>query len=181
LAKRKVACENSRFSVYLDDLACDGQPYAQDYLVVAPKRVSHNLVTGVAILPVCEGRIGLLKVYRHAVQSDSWEIPRGFVEAGETDVTSALRELDEETGLTCDHSEIKSLGFVTPDAAVLAARVHVHVALRCVRIRPYLPIELGHREFGLFEVTEVQDMIRSSEIQDPCTLIAYFKYMYMNA
>jgi ADP-ribose pyrophosphatase YjhB (NUDIX family) len=176
LAKRRLACENERFSVFLDELTCEGRPYATDYLVVAPKQVAANLVTGVAVLPICEGRIGLIRVYRHAIQNDSWEIPRGFVEEGEGVLSSALRELEEETGLYCEPSEIRSLGFVTPDAAVLAARVHVHVALRCVRVRSYTAVELGHREFCLFDDAEVKDMISRSEIQDPCTLIAFYRH-----
>lgn len=176
LTERRLACENERFSVFLDELTCEGRPYAPDYLVVAPKQVAANLVTGVAVLPICEGRIGLIRVYRHAIQSDSWEIPRGFVEEGEGGLASALRELEEETGLSCDPNEIRSLGFITPDAAVLAARVHVHVALRCVRVRSYTSMELGHREFRLFDNAEVRDMISRSEIQDPCTLIAFYRH-----
>lgn len=177
LAKRRLACENSRFAVFFDHVVAAGSSEITDYLVVVPKQVGPNLVTGVAVLPICDGKIGLLRVYRHAIQSDSWEIPRGFVEEGESEATSALRELEEETGLSCDPGEIKSLGFVTPEAGVLAARVHVYVALRCLRTRPYLPVELGHRDFGLFGLTQVNDMIRRCEIQDPCTLVAYFKYV----
>jgi ADP-ribose pyrophosphatase len=139
LVKRKLACENSRFSVFFDELVCPGRPGASDYLVVAPKQVAGNLVTGVAVLPICDGKIGLIKAYRHAIQGDSWEIPRGFIEEGESAPVSALRELEEETGLSCDPGEIKFLAFVTPDAGILAARVQVYVALRCSRIRPYAP------------------------------------------
>jgi ADP-ribose pyrophosphatase len=152
----------------------------QDYLVVAPKQVSGNLVTGVAILPVCEGRIGLLKIYRHAVQSDCWEIPRGFVEDGESDVASALRELEEETGLACEAREIKSLGYVTPDAGILAARVHVYAAPRCIRTKPYVPLEFGHQEFRLFDRADSGALITRSEIQDPCTVVAYYRYLTLS-
>ena len=176
-AKRRLACENSRFAVYFDDLTGKGKHYAKDYLVVAPKQVSGNLVTGVAILPVCRGKIGLLKIYRHAVQNDSWEIPRGFVEEGEADVVSALRELEEETGLTCARSEIKSLGFVTPDAGILAARVHVYAALNCSRIRPYAPKEFGHQQFRVFSSRAIDDLINGSKIQDPCTIVARHKLL----
>jgi ADP-ribose pyrophosphatase len=179
LAKRRLACENSQFFVYFDDLTHHGH-HAQDYLVVAPKQVSADLVTGVAVLPIVDGKFGLLKIYRHAIQSDSWEIPRGFIDAGESDLTAALRELTEETGLSCDRSQIKSLGFVTPDAGVLAARVHVHVALGCTRIQPYSALELGHREFCLFNPAEIEELIVSSDIQDPCTAISYYKYMHNN-
>ena len=176
LVKRKLVCENSRFSVFFDELACQGRPSASDYLVIAPKQVTGNLVTGVAILPVCEGKIGLLKIYRHAIQNNSWEIPRGFIEEGENAQISALRELEEETGLSCDSDEIKFLAFVTPDAGILAARVQVYVALRCTRIRPYASTELGHREFRLFDRADIGDLISRAEIQDPCTAVAYYKY-----
>ena len=178
LAKRRLACENSRFSVYFDDLTRDGEPYAQDYMVVAPKQVSGNLVTGVAILPVCEGKIGLLKVYRHAIQENSWEIPRGFIEDGESTASSALRELGEETGLSCDPEQMKLLGMITPDAGILAARVQIYAALRCSRIRPFAPDELGHREFRLFDSADIGALISRSEIQDPCTLVAYFRHSF---
>ena len=174
--KRKLGCENSRFSVYLDEVAFPGQDSARDYLVVAPKQKSHNGVTGVAVLPIADGRMGLIQICRHAIEGESWEIPRGFVEQGETSVASAVRELEEETGLSCSPFEIQSLGFITPDAGVLAARVQLFVAPSCFRREAYRPVELGHRQFSLFDLATVGEMIAQSVIQDPCTLIAYYKY-----
>ena len=79
LVKRKLICENSRFSVFFDELAYQERPSALDYLVVAPKPVAENLVTGVAVLPICDDRIGLVKAsIGSVIQGDSWEIPRGF-------------------------------------------------------------------------------------------------------
>lgn len=119
LTKRRLACANRQFFVYFDDLTHEGQQ-AQDYLVVAPKQVSGDLVTGVAVLPIVDGKFGLLKIYRHAIQNNSWDIPRGFVEPGESEKVSARRDLGEETGLSCDVSDTQSLGFVAPDAGILA-------------------------------------------------------------
>lgn len=177
LHKRRLALENARFFVYADELMSHNQLLVRDYLVVAPKMVNPNLVTGVAVLPVCEEKFGLLQVYRHPMGADSWEVPRGFVDDGEADAVSALRELEEETGLSCDPARAFSLGVIAPDAGVLAARLHLFVATDCVRTRPYDPTELGHREFRLFEAAEVEEMIRHSVIQDTSTLVAYFKYV----
>ncbi|MBM4262150.1 MAG: NUDIX hydrolase [Deltaproteobacteria bacterium] len=175
--KRRLVCENSRFHVYFDAVQTPGHAAVNDYLVVAPKVAAENFVTGVAVLPVVDGKIGLLRVYRHAVQSDSWEIPRGFIEVGENDQSgSALRELEEETGLSCDREQLRSLGLVTPEAGLLAARVHLYVALRCRSIRPYFPAETGHVEFRVFDAEEVKNMISRSKIEDPCTVTAYFKF-----
>lgn len=176
LHKRRLALENARFFVYTDELRSQGQLLVRDYLVVAPKAIHPNLVTGVAVLPICEEKFGLLQVYRHPLGADLWEVPRGFVDEGESDIVSALRELEEETGLSCDPIKAFSLGVIAPDAGVLAARLHLFVALDCVRTRPYAPTELGHREFRLFEAAEIEEMIRHSVIQDASTLVAYFKY-----
>ena len=176
IIKRKLGCENNRFSVFLDEITFQGQAGARDYLVVAPKQTGRNGITGVAVLPVVDGRMGLIQTYRHAIEGESWEIPRGFVEQGETSVASAVRELEEETGLSCSPGEIQSLGFVTPDAGVLAARVQLFAASSCFRLEPYRPVELGHRQFSLFDPATVEEMIAQFIIQDPCTLIAYYKY-----
>src|SRR5215470_15061422 len=99
---RTVACENQKFFVFFDEIGTAGRIDTSKYLVVAPKQVGNNFVTGVAVLPICEGKIGLLRIYRHTIEGDSWEIPRGFVEKNESPVESAIRELVEETGLSCD-------------------------------------------------------------------------------
>lgn len=173
--KRRLICENSRFHVYLDDWVHQ-ERRAQDYLVVAPKLAVGDFVTGVAVLPVCEEKFGLLKIFRHAVERDCWEIPRGFVEPGESEIGSALRELQEETGLSCAMGETESLGYVTPDAGILAARVHLYAAKRCARADGFAPVEFGHQEFRLFSRPEMDGLIARSEIQDPATLVAFFKY-----
>ncbi len=183
LGKRTLVCENPCFFVYQDELSWRGRVWAGDYLVVAPRQTSKpyegsapRLVTGVAVLPVQESKIGLIKTYRHAIGENSWEVPRGFVGEGETEVESALRELEEESGLTCARDAVYSLGFITPDAGVLAARIHLFVAAECVRKHPFYPRELGHQEFRLFQPAEVNEMVARSEIQDPSTLISYFNY-----
>ena len=172
---RKLACENRQFFVYFDEIGSKTDS-AANYLVVAPKQVYQGFVTGVAVLPVCDGKIGLLRIYRHAIEEDSWEIPRGFIEKDETPLDSAVRELQEETGLMCARDQMKPLGFVTPDAGILAARVQLFAALRCSRKSLYRPAELGHEQLAFFEVDEVRRRIVNSEIQDPCTAIAFYRY-----
>ncbi len=88
---RSLVFENNRFFVFLDRVVSSVES-VRDYLVVAPKRVAADLVTGLAVLPVVEGKVGLIKTYRHAIMGDSWEIPRGFVDSGQTVLDSALRE-----------------------------------------------------------------------------------------
>ena len=176
--ERRLECANSRFEVYLDDIETSDGHTVHDYLVVAPRVRSANLVTGVGVLPVHEGKFGLLRIYRHAIQDFCWEIPRGFVDAGEDDVVSARRELVEETGLDCGDDGLISLGFITPEAGILSARVHLYAAPNCVSTRPFRPEEFGHHEFHMLDAQRLEVMIATSEIQDPCTLVACYRYLH---
>ena len=175
---RRLVCSNSRFDVYLDDIETVDGRAVRDYLVVAPRVRSTNLVTGVGVLPVHEGKFGLLRIYRHAIQDFCWEIPRGFIDAGEDDAVSARRELVEETGLDCGDDGLISLGFMAPEAGILSARVHLFAARNCVPTRPFRPEEFGHHEFHMLDAQRLEVMIAASEIEDPSTLVACCRYLH---
>jgi ADP-ribose pyrophosphatase len=174
---RKLACENSQFQIFFDELAYQGRTTVKDYLVVAPKRVISGAVSGVAILPICNKKIALIRVYRHPISDCSWEIPRGFIDEGESAIAAAIRELNEETRLDCQPEQMRSLGLLTPDTGILAARLRLFAALECERARAYAPAELGHQELRFFELDEIEKMILASEVQDPSTIAAYFIYV----
>ena len=46
----------------------------------------------------------------HATGSPRWDIPKGMAEAGESFAAAAVRELQEETGLTVAEAELRPLG-----------------------------------------------------------------------
>jgi len=177
LKTRKLGCENSQFQIFFDELAYQGRTTVQDYLVVAPKRVITGAVSGVAILPICEQKVAMIRVYRHPINDCSWEIPRGFIDEGESAGTAAIRELKEETRLDCKPEQMRSLGFITPDSGILAARLRLFVALNCENTGAYAPAELGHQELQFFEPEQIEKMIVASEVQDPSTIVAYFMYV----
>ncbi|MFD8263275.1 NUDIX hydrolase [Streptomyces griseoluteus] len=73
---------------------------------------------GAAILPICNGRIVMVRHFRHATRMWHWEIPRGFANQAETSMEAASRELTEEL-----HTEVKQLewiGKIHPDTGLLA-------------------------------------------------------------
>ena len=175
---RRLMCENTKFHVYFDHVIDKAGGEVSDYLVVAPKNSGEYLVTGVAILPIIDGQVGLIRIYRPAIRAYSWEIPHGFVDEGEDEEASALRELLEETGLVADSAFFSSLGYITPDSGILAGRVHLYVAeAGCpTNRREY---ELGLREFTLFSFLQLENMIECSEVQDTFTLAAWCKYQIL--
>jgi hypothetical protein len=54
--------------------------------------------------------------------------------------------------------------------------VELFAAMKCAQKREYAPVEIGHRELRFFNFQQVEEMIFRSEVQDPSTIIAFFKY-----
>jgi len=53
----------------------------------------------VVLIPVQDdGRIVMIRQYRHALERDIWELPAGNVEEGESAEAAAARECEEEIG-----------------------------------------------------------------------------------
>ena len=99
LRERRSLAENQVFRIYFDHVVDANGTEVPNYLVVAPKHQSADLVTGVSVLPLVAAKVGLLYLYRHAIGAMTWEVPRGFIDESETDLQSARRELLEEAGL----------------------------------------------------------------------------------
>ena len=74
----------------------------------------------VAALP--DGRLPIVRQYRPALESFTWELPAGLVDAGEEPMVCCRRELKEETGLTARN--VRALGSFAPCTARLSNRVH---------------------------------------------------------
>lgn len=111
----------------------------------------------VAVAP--DGRLPLVRQYRPAVETFTWELPAGLVDAGEDPIESCRRELLEETGLPA--VEIHPLGINAPCTGRLSNRIHVfHVAAGepAAGFRPEPGIEVR-----LVAPAELVRMIRSGE------------------
>lgn len=77
----------------------------------------------VAILALTpDGRIPLVRQFRAAVEAETWELPAGMVDPGETPESCCRRELQEETGLVA--ASVQALGVFYPDTGRLENRIH---------------------------------------------------------
>ncbi len=80
-----------------------------------------------AIVPMMDdGRLLLLKQYRHAVGAFIWEIPAGTRDPQEDEMTCARRELTEETGYTA--RKMEKIGVITPLPAYSDERISIYLA-----------------------------------------------------
>ena len=176
LKQRRLAVTNSKWKVYLDHLADERGNDIPDYLVIEGHHASDNRVTGVAVLPIIKGQIVLLRSYRHALGTELWELPRGFIDVGETATQAALRELTEETGLTCMPEDLVPLGYYAPEPATMSARGALFAATQCTGV-PRMPAdELGMSSISVFDPRAIANLVTNGEIEDAGTLIAYYRY-----
>jgi len=174
--ERKTVCETKLFSVFTDELVdVVDDVIAPDYLVVAPKHRTQEGITGIVVVPFVGDKVGLVRVFRHAVAQSGWEVPRGFVDQGETTEAAALRELEEEAGLSCNHENLLAMGCIAPDPGILDARIRCFAAMDCTLSGKEREEEFGHREFRLFARLEIEQLIRDGDIQDSVSLAAYYR------
>jgi len=176
LINRKLGCANRLIEVYLDDVAGQSSETVLDYIVVSPRQKSKNYVTGVAILPILDGALGLLQVYRYPVGEYTWEVPRGFIDAGESALTAAIRELEEETGFQCADQDMIDLGTILPEPGILAARTHIFAASKCHGTKRFKSNELGHMALRFFPIKEFSAMAQNAEIEEAHTLAVFYRY-----
>lgn len=174
--RHTLVAENLRFELFFDHIEQGDGQQVENYLVVAPKAKTADLVTGVSMFPIHCGRVGLLRVYRHPLRAWCWEVPRGFIDENEAPEEAALRELEEETGLRCSPENLISYGHYAPEAGTMAARVHLFVAADCDASGARQDDEFGHAELRFFDLDEIGAMIQRGEIQEPGTMLAYYRY-----
>ena len=131
-----------------------------EYLIVEPKHHDEALLSGVAILPIVDDSIGLVEIFRPALNKTLFEIPHGFIEPGETPEQACLRELAEETGIICQEDNITNLGLVAPDSGVIRGTVMLFLALSSLKF---------------LDISRVIKLIEDNEIIDSFTLVATLK------
>ncbi|WP_298380525.1 NUDIX domain-containing protein [Azospirillum sp.] len=178
---RRVAATNSRYDVLFDRIAgSNGE--VPDYLMVRPKVRHADLITGVCVLPVVDGQIGLMQVRRPHFPEPLWVAPSGFVEPNEPTDVSARRELEEETGLTCDLADLRPLGLLLLDPGVLEARVALYAA---ERTRPLAESAVHAEELGagrliLFTPAEMEELALTSASMDGGTVAACLRWAILS-
>ena len=126
-----------------------------------------------AILPVLSnGRILLVKQYRHPVHAQLWEIPAGLIDPGETPLITAKRELREETGYEAEKWERRVSFFTSPGFTDEA--ITLFIAQDLARITDPDPQEID--KCRAFTASELIDLIDNGTIRDGKTILAIISF-----
>lgn len=117
-----------------------------------------------------DGRLILVKQYRHGLQRLSLEPPGGMIDPGETPEAAARRELREETGYVAE--KVRLLGRVAPNPALQNNWCYLFLAEEC---RPVAARELDHLECIAVELRrpeELAELFRCEAICHALSVIA---------
>ena len=129
----------------------------------------------VVVLPVFDdGRILLIRQYRHAVGRELWELVAGGMEPGEAPLAGAKRELAEETGYTA--RSWRKLLDVFPTPGFVSERMVVYLAqdLHKGEARPEDDERIIARAFA---PREIERWIRSGRLRDAKSIAGILYYL----
>lgn len=129
--------------------------------------VEHVGAVGVVAI-TDDDQVLLVKQYRKAVEKSLLEIPAGLVNANEEPGLAAKRELEEETGYTCEQ-----LDFITefyPSPGFSTEKIHLFIAQSLVKGQAHLddteflsvesmPFEEAYRKVKLGEFSDAKTML----------------------
>ena len=148
--------------------------------VVEPSglRATREVIThpgSVVVLPVLpDGRIVMIRQYRHATRQYLWELVAGRKEPEETPKQGAARELLEETGYRAKKFKVFLDVFPTP--GFLEERMYLLLA-EGLTAGEAQPEEDEKIEVRPFKLKELKQMIKSGRLRDAKSIAGILYYL----
>ncbi len=126
---------------------------------------------GVAVVPVIDEDVWLVRQYRVALARDMLELPAGRREPGETAATSAARELAEELGQRAGQLLPVGSFFSSPGYTNDRTAIFLGLDLEPVTVTP---VQGEYLQIVRVPIAELPDLVANGEICDAKTVIGVF-------
>ena len=122
-----------------------------------------------AIIPfISEDEIILIQQYRHAVKELIYEIPAGTLDEGETFITCAGRELEEEIGYKA--GILEPLIILYPSPGILSETMHLFKATNLVKTQTNYQLDESIKDIVQVKLSDALEMVKKGEIKDAKTV-----------
>lgn len=170
ITRENLIFENQYIRIHNDDVVFPSGTQGT-YLRVSPAESG-----SVCILPVTkEGKLVLIRTFRHAVRGWGYEAPKGGTLTNEAFTDAAARELLEETGLICE--SLEEIGVFTESPAVFTGKMRCYIAYGCRSAENASPESTeaiaGTREFSPEDYLSDE----SEDFIDAMTQLMVYKYI----
>jgi ADP-ribose pyrophosphatase len=184
MAKEIVRQPNKKAKILKSEIIYKGQAFGvrRDELIEPTGvRTIREVVThpgSVVVLPVLpDGRIVMVRQYRHATRQYLWELVAGRMERGENPKTGAQRELIEETGYRAKKFTVFLDVFPTP--GFLEERMYLLLA-EGVTAGQAQPEEDEKIVVAAYTRKQLEQMMRAGKLKDAKSiagLLFYFRFL----
>jgi ADP-ribose pyrophosphatase len=170
LLKSEVLYQGKVFRLQRDTVVEPSGVQAERDIIVHPGSV--------VVLPVFDdGRVLLIRQYRHSVGEFLWELVAGRKELGETPAAGARRELHEETGYTA--KRLRKLMRVVPTPGFVNEWMWIFAAegLTAGTAQPEDDEDITPR---IFTLSQAEKMIERGSLRDAksiCGLLFYMRFV----
>ncbi len=133
----------------------------------------------VVVLPVLrDGRIILIRQYRHAARQFLWELVAGRIDPGENARQAAVRELIEETGYRA--KKLRVFMNLFPSPGFLEERMFILIA-KGLTLGKAEPEEDERIEAKAYDRAELEKMIKDGTLRDAKTIAGLLYYLRFSA
>jgi ADP-ribose pyrophosphatase len=141
-------------------------------------RTTREVIThpgSVVVLPLLpDGRILLIRQYRHATRQYLWELVAGRMDLGETPQQAAAREMIEETGYRAKKLKIFLDLFPTPGFLEECMYILLAEGLTPGEAQPEEDEKITAK---IFSRAQIESMIRTGKLRDAKTIAGLLYYL----